>query len=188
MLDKVRKNSFRHGVHPPEHKDETCHLAIRRFPFAPELIVPLSQHLGKPAKPVVREGQEVVRGQTIAEPDGFMSVAMHAPASGVVKKIARAPTISGDMAPSVFLRTLPASSQEVADGEPCDVETASADEIIKAIQLAGVVGLGGAAFPTHVKLKPPEGKHLDTLIIRHPLPVASHWRRKGHYCPGSEQR
>jgi electron transport complex protein RnfC len=165
MLDKVRKNSFRHGVHPPEHKDETCHLAIRRFPFAPELIVPLSQHLGKPAKPVVREGQEVVRGQTIAEPDGFMSVAMHAPASGVVKKIARAPTISGDMAPSVFLRTLPASSQEVADGEPCDVETASADEIIKAIQLAGVVGLGGAAFPTHVKLKPPEGKHLDTLII-----------------------
>jgi electron transport complex protein RnfC len=165
MLDKVRKNSFRHGVHPPEHKDETCHLAIRRFPFAPELIVPLSQHLGKPAKPIVREGQEVVRGQTIAEPDGFMSVAMHAPASGVIKKIARAPTISGDMVPSVFLRTLPASSQEVADGEPCDVETASADEIIKAIQLAGVVGLGGAAFPTHVKLKPPEGKHLDTLII-----------------------
>jgi electron transport complex protein RnfC len=165
MLDTVQKNSFRNGVHPPEHKDETCHLAIRRFPFAPELAVPLSQHLGKPSIPVVREGQEVVRGQTIAEPDGFMSVAMHAPASGVIRKIGLAPGIGGDMVPSVFLRTLPASSQEVDDGEACDVATATADEIIKAIQQAGIVGLGGAAFPTHVKLKPPEDKHLDTLII-----------------------
>jgi len=127
--------------------------------------VPLSQHLGKPAVPVVREGQEVVRGQVIAEPDGFMSVAMHAPASGIVRKIALAPGISGNMVLSVFLRTTPASSQEVDDGEACDVETASADEIIAAIQRAGVVGLGGAAFPTHVKLKAPEGKRLETLII-----------------------
>ena len=165
MLEFARKNSFMHGVHPPEHKDETSHLAIRRFPFAPVLIVPLSQHLGKPAIPVVREGQEVVRGQTIARPDGFLSVAMHAPASGVVKRIALAPSISGTMVESVFLQPHPASSQEVDDGEPCDVETASPEEIVKAIQMAGVVGLGGAAFPTHVKLRPPEGKHLDTLII-----------------------
>ncbi len=165
MLDRVRKNSFRHGVHPPEHKDETRTLAIRQFPFAPELIVPLSQHLGKPARPIVREGEEVIRGQTIAEPDGFVSVAMHAPASGIVRKIALAPTISGDMVQSVYLRTTPASSQEVDDGEPCDVETASPDEIITAIQKAGIVGLGGAAFPTHVKLNPPEGKRLDTVII-----------------------
>ncbi len=165
MLDLVHKDSFRNGVHPPEHKDETRNLAIRRFPFAPELVVPLSQHLGKPAIPIVREGQEVVRGQTIADPDSFMSVAMHAPASGVVRKIALAPNISGDMVPSVFLRTTPASSQEVDDGEACDVETATAEEIITAVQKAGIVGLGGAAFPTHVKLKAPEGKHLDTLII-----------------------
>jgi electron transport complex protein RnfC len=165
MLDRVHKDSFRNGVHPPEHKDETRNLAIRRFPFAPELVVPLNQHLGKPAIPIVREGQEVVRGQTIADPDGFMSVALHAPASGVVRKIALAPNISGDMVQSVFLRTTPASSQEVDDGEACDVETATAEEIITAVQKAGIVGLGGAAFPTHVKLKAPEGKHLDTLII-----------------------
>lgn len=165
MLDMVRKDSFRNGVHPPEHKGETCHLAIRRFAFAPELLVPLTQHLGAPAIPIVREGQEVVRGQTIAEPDGFMSVAMHSPASGVVKRIALAPSISGAMVPSVYLRPYPASSQEVNDGEHCDVATASPDDIIKAIQRAGIVGLGGAAFPTHVKLKAPEGKHLDTLII-----------------------
>lgn len=165
MLDAVWQQSFRHGVHPPEHKDETSHLAIRRFPFAPELIVPLSQHLGNPAISIVREGQEVVRGETIAEPDGFVSVAMHAPVSGIVKRIALAPSISGTMVPSVYLRPHPASSQEVADGEPCDVETASPAEIINAIQRAGVVGLGGAAFPTHAKLKMPQGKYLDTLIV-----------------------
>ena len=165
MLDIVRRNTFSHGVHPPEHKEETSHLAIRRFAFAPLLIVPLSQHLGKPALPVVRAGQEIVRGQTIGQPDGFLSVAMHAPASGIVKKIALAPSIGGTMVESVFIEPHPAASQEVADGEPCDVDTATPDEIIAAIQRAGVVGLGGAAFPTHVKLKPPEGKYLDTLII-----------------------
>ena len=165
MLNLVPKDSFQHGVHPPEHKDETSHLAIRRFAFAPMLVVPLSQHLGKPAVAVVREGQEVVRGQTIGEADGFMSVAMHAPASGVVKRIALAPSISGAMVQSVYLRPYPASSQEAADGDPCDVATATPDEIITAIQQAGVVGLGGAAFPTHVKLQPPDGKKLDTLII-----------------------
>lgn len=161
----ARKHSFRHGIHPPEHKTDTNLVAIRRFPFAPELIVPLSQHLGKPSIPIVREGQEVVRGETIAKPDGFVSVAMHAPVSGVVKKIALAPSIGGAMVLSVYLRPHPASSQEVADGEPCDVETATPDEIISAIQHAGVVGLGGAAFPTHVKLKIPEDKYLDTLIV-----------------------
>ncbi|MGI9260909.1 MAG: electron transport complex subunit RsxC [Woeseiaceae bacterium] len=165
MLDAVRKDSFRNGIHPPEMKDDTSHLAIRRFPFAPQLIVPLSQHLGKPAVPVVRAGQEITRGQVIAEPDGFMSVAMHAPASGVVRKIALAPSIGGNMVDSVYIEPHPASSQEVMNGEPCDLDTATPDEIIAAIQRAGVVGLGGAAFPTHVKLKAPEGKSLDTLII-----------------------
>ena len=165
MLNFARKDSFANGIHPPEMKDETSHLAIRRFPFAPLLIVPLSQHLGKPAVSVVRAGQEISRGQVIAEADGFMSVAMHAPASGIVKKIALAPGIGGNMIQSVYIEPHPASSQEVEDGEACDVESATADEIIAAIQSAGIVGLGGAAFPTHVKLKPPEGKTLDTLII-----------------------
>ena len=165
MFDFLRQDSFRHGIHPPEMKEDTSHLSIRRFPFAPMLIVPLSQHLGKPATPVVRAGQEVSRGQVIAEPDGFMSVAMHAPASGTVKKIALAPAIGGNMTECVYIEPHPASSQEVDEGAPCDLDTASADDIISAIQQAGVVGLGGAAFPTHVKLKPPEGKSLDTLII-----------------------
>jgi electron transport complex protein RnfC len=156
--------TFRHGVHPPESKDATRGLAIRQFPFAPLLIVPLVQHTGKPAVPVVREGQEVLRGQRIARPDGFVSVAMHAPASGVVRRIALAPSITGRMVPSVYLEPHPGSTQEVAEGRPCPPD-ASPDEIVAAVQEAGIVGLGGAAFPTHVKLKLPEGKHVDTLIV-----------------------
>jgi electron transport complex protein RnfC len=159
--------TFRHGIHPPESKDETSGLAIRQFPFAPLLIVPLAQHLGKPSVPVVREGQEVARGQKLARPDGFVSVSLHAPASGVVRKIALTPSISGRMVPGVFLEPHPGSTQEVMEGTPCPLDTATPDEIVAAIQDAGVVGLGvgGAAFPTHVKLAIPEGKSVDTLII-----------------------
>ena len=157
--------TFRHGIHPPENKNETAGMPIRQFPFAPMLIVPLVQHLGKPAVAVVREGQEIVRGQTIARPDGFMSVAMHAPASGVVEKIGLTPSISGKMVPAVFLKPFPGSTQEIQDGEPCGLDSAAPDDIIAAVQAAGIVGLGGAAFPTHVKLKIPEGKTVDTLIV-----------------------
>ena len=157
--------TFRHGVHPPEAKDETRDLPVRQFPFAPLLVVPLLQHSGKPALPIVREGERVTRGQRIARPDGWMSVAMHAPASGIVRRIALAPSISGRMVPAVYVEPTAASTQEVAEGTPCPVESASPDEILTAIQEAGIVGLGGAAFPTHVKLKVPEGKSIDTLIL-----------------------
>ena len=156
--------SFRHGVHPPEAKEETKDLPIRQFPFAPVLVVPLQQHLGKPAVPVVREGQEVRRGQVIAEPDGFLSVAMHAPASGTVRRIALAPSVSGAMTPAIYLEPFPGSTQEVMEGRPCPPE-AEPEEIIEAIRRAGIVGLGGAAFPTHAKLRIPEGKRVDALIL-----------------------
>jgi len=157
--------TFRHGVHPPETKDETSGLAIRQFPFAPLLVVPLVQHLGKPSVPLVREGEKVVRGQRIARADGFMSVSMHAPASGTVRKIALTPAISGRMVPAVYLEPQRGSTQEVMEGVPCPLETSTREEIVAAIQEAGVVGLGGAAFPTHVKLAIPEGKSVDTVII-----------------------
>lgn len=165
MLSLFRKKTFAHGVHPPEAKSATAGEAIRRFPFAPVLAIPLSQHIGKPAKPVVREGEEVVRGQRIADPDGFVSVAMHAPVSGVVERIGPMPSITGKMVQGVFLRAFPSSSQEVPEGEGVDLEAASPDEIITGIQQAGIVGLGGAAFPTHVKLKVPEGKSCEVLIL-----------------------
>jgi Na+-translocating ferredoxin:NAD+ oxidoreductase subunit C len=106
VLTFLRSQTFAHGIHPPEAKDDTRGLPIRQFPFAPLLVVPLSQHVGRPAIPTVVEGQEVMRGQCIAEPDGFLSVAMHAPASGVIRRIHLAPTISGRMMPAVFLEPL----------------------------------------------------------------------------------
>jgi electron transport complex protein RnfC len=157
--------SFAHGIHPPESKDETRGLAIHQFPFAPLLIVPLSQHIGKPAVPIVGEGDEVSRGQRIADPDGFMSVAIHAPASGTVRRIALTPSIHGKMEPAFFLEPFAASTQEVLEGTPVRAESASRQQIIAAIQAAGVVGLGGAGFPTHAKLEIPDGKYVDTLVI-----------------------
>ncbi len=157
--------TFAHGIHPPDSKTETSGQPIRQFPFAPMFVVPLSQHIGKPAVAVVREGQEVARGQCIAEPDGFLSVAMHSPATGNVKSIGLIPSISGKMVPGLFIEPYPASTQEVLQGTPCDVESATPEEIINAIQNAGVVGLGGAGFPSHAKLRIPENKQVDTVLI-----------------------
>jgi len=159
------KKTFNHGIHPPEMKEDTRDKRIRQFEFAPVMVMPLHQHLGKPAIPVVREDQEVVRGQLIARADGYMSVAMHAPASGIVQRIGLVPGISGKMVQGIYIKPFPASGQEVMEGTPVHPDTGTPEEILKAIQEAGIVGLGGAAFPTHVKLSMPEGKWADTVII-----------------------
>lgn len=153
------------GVHVPEHKEQTAHLPIRRLPFPPLLIVPLSQHAGKPAKAIVREGQEVVRGEPIAEADGFMSVPMHAPATGRVERIAPAPSARGELTTAIYIRAYPGASQEVLYGSDQDITQMTPDQVIAAVQATGVVGLGGAAFPTHVKLKPPQGRTVDTVVV-----------------------
>ncbi len=153
------------GLHVPEHKDLTSGLAIRRLPFAPMLVVPLSQHAGVPAIPIVQEGQEVVRGEPIAKAGGFVSVPMHAPATGRVTKIALAPTARGDLSMAIYITPYQAASQEVLYGAPQDIEQMTPEEIVQAVQNTGVVGLGGAAFPTHVKLKVPDGKKIDTVVV-----------------------
>jgi electron transport complex protein RnfC len=159
------KNSFKHGIHPPENKSETNGLAIRQFPFAPLVILPMVQHIGAPSVIQVREGQEVVRGQLLAKAGGYVSVPLHAPVSGTIRKFGNVPTISGKMSTGIYLEAFPSSSQEVMEGTPVDVDTASKEEILQGIQDAGIVGLGGAAFPTHVKLKIPDGKRCVELLI-----------------------
>lgn len=159
------RKTFSHGVHPPEEKELTQAKAIRRMPFAPEFIIPLSQHTGAPARPIVREGQEVVRGEPIAEAGGFVSVPMHAPASGVIEKIGLARDVRGGMSPAIVVRQYAGASQEILYGSPVDVDTMTPAEIVKAVQNTGVVGLGGAAFPTHVKLAVPDEKRVDTIIV-----------------------
>jgi Na+-translocating ferredoxin:NAD+ oxidoreductase subunit C len=158
------RKTFPHGVHPPELKDETASKPIRRLPFPDQMIIPLSQHTGAPSKPVVREGQEVVRGEPIAEAGGFVSVPMHAPATGIVDKIDLARAANGSMTAAIYIKLYPAASQEVLYGAPVDIDAMTPKQLIDAVQATGVVGLGGAAFPTHVKMVLPEGKSVDTVI------------------------
>lgn len=158
-------NSFSHGVHPEENKHLTAGKPIRRLPFPPKLVLSLSQNVGAPSQPIVRPGQEVVRGEPIAEAAGFMSVPLHAPATGVIESIELMPSVKGPKALSVVLKVYPGDSQEVRFGRPQDVERMSPEEIVQAVQQTGLVGLGGAGFPTHVKLKPPEGHKVHTVVI-----------------------
>mgnify|MGYP006281300855 CR=1 FL=1 len=152
------------GVAAPENKEVTAGRAVRRLPFAPELTVLLAQHTGAPSAPSVHEGQEVVRGEPIAEPGGFVSVPQHAPATGVVSRIGLAMAASGKMAGAIRMRVYPASSQEVLYGAPRELDMLSREELVAAVRDAGLVGLGGAAFPTHVKLSIPKGKQADTVL------------------------
>lgn len=165
LLAFLNGKTFTGGVHVPEFKEGTCRLPIRRFPFPPTLIVPLSQHTGAPAIPIVREGQEVVRGEPIAKAGGFVSVPMHAPATGRVERIALAPSSRGDLSTAIYIKPYPSASQEILYSAPQDIEHMTPDQIIAAVQDTGVVGLGGAAFPTHVKMKLPAGKSVDTIVV-----------------------
>ncbi|MBT8220464.1 MAG: electron transport complex subunit RsxC [Bacteroidia bacterium] len=159
------QKTFKHGVHPPEHKDQTNSLPIRQFPFAPVIILPMVQHIGAPSKIIVHEGQEVQRGQVLAEAVGYVSVPIHSPVSGTVRKISKMPSISGKMVPGIYIEPFPYSTQEVMKGKSIKLTFATPDEILQGIQDAGIVGLGGAAFPTHVKLKVPEGKTCEVLML-----------------------
>jgi electron transport complex protein RnfC len=157
--------TFRHGIHPAEMKEPTEGLAIERMPFVDEYVLPLSQHTGAPSTPLVGAGQRVRRGQMIAEANGYISTALHSPVTGMVQGIELRPHPNGQRMPSVVIRTDPFSSQRLNGGGACSVEELSDSEIVQRVQQAGIVGLGGAAFPSHVKLQLPEGKQAKFVIL-----------------------
>jgi electron transport complex protein RnfC len=159
------RGTFSHGIHPKENKHFTAHIPIRRLPFSPELVLPLAQHFGAPSEPLVHPGQEVVRGEPIAKAAGFMSVPLHAPATGKIKSIELMPTAKGPRTLSIILEVYPGDSQEIRYYEERDVDSMTSKEIIQAVQDTGLVGLGGAAFPTHVKLSPPKEHNVHTVLI-----------------------
>ncbi len=159
------KLTFRHGVHPPESKELTEHVPLRRLPFAAELVLPLRQHAGKPAVPLVKVGDHVQRGDRIAEADGFVSSPVHASAAGVVKSIGWWPHPDGTMAEAIRIAVDRYSPHIPRPRMVPHWEGLSAAQVVKAVQDAGVVGLGGAAFPTHVKLSPPKDAKIHTLIV-----------------------
>ena len=160
----IRGEVFERGIHPPAQK-LTADLPIRRLPFPPQVVVPVSQHIGKPPRVVVRVGQEVVRGQPIALAEDWLSVPHHAPVTGVVEAIELRPSARGPWTQSIVIRTHPGASQEDLWAQPRDLSTASGQEILQAIWDTGMVGLGGAAFPTHAKLSVPKQAKAHTLVV-----------------------
>ena len=163
LLDSIA--TFKHGVHPEEYKYLTNSKPIERMPFSDRYVLPLGQHIGAPSIPLVKKGQYVQRGEMIAKPGGFVSVALHAPVSGTVKAIELAETLTGKMVDSIVLETDRFSSQQLHTEIPKDYLEMSLDEFISSVQNSGLVGLGGAAFPAHVKFKVPEGKSCKFLMI-----------------------
>ena len=157
--------TFRHGVHPPDSKALTAHVALRRMPYADEVVLPLRQHAGKPAIAVVRPGDRVQRGDVVAEADGFVSSPVHASAAGVVKAIGWWPHPDGSMAEAIRIAVDPYSPQIPRPRMVPRWEGLTPQEVVKAVQDAGIVGLGGAAFPTHVKLLPPKDLRVEILIV-----------------------
>lgn len=157
--------SFRHGVHPEEYKELSDHCAIERMPFAEEYTLPLSQHLGAPSKAVVRKGQEVRRGQLIAEPGGFVSVALHSPVDGTVTHVGLVDHPNGQMVPGIRIKTDPYSPQQIEKKAMPPIESLSLDDFLKGVQMAGIVGMGGAAFPAHVKFSIPKDKTCRYLML-----------------------
>ena len=135
------------------------------MPYPDEVVLPLRQHAGKPAKLVVQKGVFVERGDVLATADGFVSSPVHASASGRVTAVDWWPHPDGSMAHAVHIAVAPYSAQVARPRLVPDWHGLSHDDVIRAVQDAGVVGLGGAAFPTHVKLAPPRDLTIDTIII-----------------------
>lgn len=157
--------TFRHGVHPPEFKDATHTRSIERVPFVQEYVMPLSQHIGAPSVPIVKPGQRVLRGEMIAKPGGFVSTSLHSPVTGLVKAIEPRLHATGKMMPAVVIEADAYASQKISPSKPPAPETLSNKELVNQVQMAGLVGLGGAAFPSHVKLSLPEGRKIEFVVV-----------------------
>ena len=156
---------FRHGVHPPDHKDATAALPIRRMPFPSEIVLPLSQHAGAPARCLVKPGDRVERGDRIGEAQGYVSAPVHASASGTVTAVELWPHPSGTWKEAVRIAVDEHSAQIPRPRLVPRWDDLDADGVRQAVQDAGVVGLGGAAFPTHVKLKAPPDTKIELLLV-----------------------
>ena len=164
-MPSILSPTFRHGVHPHGHKEQTQHLPIERMPFVSRYILPLSQHTGAPCRPVVKPGEPVTRGQVIAEPGGFVSMTLHSPVTGRVTAIAKRHHPNGSLVESVEIEADPYATQQLLPHALPDPSTLDLNEFVAQVQKAGLVGMGGAAFPTHVKYKVPEGKDIRHLLV-----------------------
>lgn len=157
--------TFKHGIHPKYYKELTRDKATEAMPLPKEIIIPLQQHIGAPCKPAVKVKAEVRVGEMVGDSEAFVSSPVHTSVAGVVKKIEPRPHPGGVWINSVVISANEGDQALPQPAEQQGVESLSAEEIRTAVRKAGLVGLGGAGFPTHVKLTPPKDKPIDTVII-----------------------
>ncbi|MBN1155774.1 electron transport complex subunit RsxC [candidate division KSB1 bacterium] len=160
-----RRLSFKGGVHPPGKKELAEKKAIEKMPVPPYIIIPVQQHIGAPGTPCVEPGQRVLTGQKVCDAKGFVSVPAHSSVTGVVKSIEPRPHPLGGNILSIIIET--EGEEELVPEIKLNENyfDLSVSEMKKKILEAGIAGMGGAAFPTHVKLSPPPPKKIDILIL-----------------------
>lgn len=159
----MKSLTFPGGIHPPYFKDISIREPLRVAALPKTVIIPLSQHIGAPCEAVVAKGDEVEEGQIIGKSASFVSASVHASVSGKVTDVKKSfhPALGPTM--SVFIERDEEKQPKTYTEQ--DGETLTPQELIEKVKAAGIVGMGGAAFPTHVKLSVPEGKKIETLII-----------------------
>ena len=159
----MAKLTFMGGIHPYDGKDLSKDKPMKAVLPKGDLVYPLSQHIGAPAVPVVAKGDHVLTGQKIAEAQGFVSAPIYATVSGTVKAIEPHRVVTGDNVMSIVIED--DHLYEEAEFVPVDLETLSREEIIGRVKEAGIVGMGGAGFPTHVKLSPKNPDSITDVIV-----------------------
>jgi electron transport complex protein RnfC len=163
-LAKSIHKTFKGGIHPPYNKELASSQPIKVAPVPPEVIIPLSQHIGAPCEPSVSPGDKVKIGQKIGGSEAFVSAPIYSSVAGTVKEIAEVMGFTGAKVRAVIIEA--DTQQPEFEKKPgADLDSLTADKVREIAQEAGLVGMGGAAFPTHVKLTPPKDKTIDTVII-----------------------
>ena len=155
--------TFKGGVHPYDGKELSKNYPIEKYLPKGEMVYPLSQHIGAPAVPVVAKGDHVLAGQKIADAGGFVSAPIHSSVSGTVKGMEQRLTATGSMVNSIIIEN--DQQYEEAEFAPARLEELSKEQILKRIQEGGVVGMGGAGFPTHVKLSPKDPDKIEYVLV-----------------------
>ena len=156
---------FHGGVHPQYNKDLAASKPIEAMPLPKQLVVSMSQHLGAPAKCLVKKGDVVAKGQLIGERNGFISVPVHAPVAGTVAAVEPRMGPTGGWVDAVILDVAEDQSGAPAFMPPLDWKSASREDLLARVNDAGICGMGGAGFPSVVKLSPPPDKHCEYLIL-----------------------
>lgn len=156
--------TFKGGTHPYDGKELSKDSPIEEYKPTGELVFPMAQHIGAPAKPVVNVGDRVLMGQLIGEKAGFISANIHSSVSGVVKKIEPRLVATGGMVNSIVIENdnLYEKTEPLHNMNPDEM---SREDIISVVEAAGIVGMGGAGFPTNVKLSPKEPDKIDSIIV-----------------------